>query len=268
MYQKLTGEESVHLDMYPELQPELMDDHVEERMDLVRTLVGLGRASREEAKIKVRQPIGKVMVDGKYEDLISDLVPLIQEELNVKEVVFEKDLQSFMNFSIKPNFRAVGPKLGKKMGLFGKALAALDGSVYAPKFEAGESVALDLGGEEFVATADDVQVTIQAKEGFNVAMEDNHFLILDTNLSEMLIQEGYAREVVSKVQNLRKSSGFEVTDHIKIYVDGDSEITAAVEMFGDYIKQETLAESIEMKNGLEEAHNLNGHQTGLAVERV
>ena len=268
MYQKLTGEESVHLATYPEHQPELMDDHVEERMDLVRTLVTLGRASREEAKIKVRQPIGKVMVDGKHESLIGDLVPLIQEELNVKEVVFERDLNSFMNFTIKPNFRAVGPKLGKKMGMFGKALAALDGSVYAPKFEAGESVAVDLAGEEFVATADDVQVTIQAKEGFNVSMADNQFLILDTTLTEELVQEGYARELVSKVQNLRKSSGFEVTDQIKIYFEGDEEIQAAVEAFGDYIKGETLAVSIEAKPELEDKQNLNGHQTGLAVEKL
>lgn len=268
MYQKLTGEESVHLAMYPELQPELMDDRVEERMDLVRTLVTLGRGSREEAKIKVRQPISKVMVDGNHETLIGDLVPLIQEELNVKEVVFERDLQSFMNFTIKPNFRAVGPKLGKKMGLFGKALAALDGSVYAPKFEAGESVVLDLAGEEFVATSDDVQVTIQAKEGFNVSMADNQFLILDTVLSEALIQEGYARELVSKVQNLRKTSGFEVTDHIHIFFEGDEEIQAAVEAFGAYIQKETLAISIEAKSGLDEKQNLNGHETGLAVEKV
>lgn len=125
-----------------------------------------------------------------------------------------------------------------------------------------------MAGEEFVATADDVQVTIQAKEGFNVSMADNQFLILDTTLTEALVQEGYARELVSKVQNLRKSSGFEVTDQIRIYFDGDEEIEAAVEVFGEYIQGETLAVSIEAKAGLEEKQNLNGHQTGLAVEKL
>lgn len=269
IFQKLTGEESVHLADYPEADKDLIKPDVEEKMDLVRDLVGLGRAARAQSKIKVRQPLQKILVDGKYEDLISDLIPLLQEELNIKEVHFEKDLRDFMNFSLKPNFKVAGSILGSKIKLLGSALNKLDASVVVPKLESGEAIEVELDGEMVEIKKDFVMITISAKEGFVVEMQNNLFVILDTTLTEDLINEGFAREFVSKVQQMRKSSGFEVTDQIKITFNGDEEVTKAVNEYRDYIMKETLAVNIDnaKEDGLEQ-QNLNDHMTGIKVERI
>ncbi|AFS77688.1 isoleucine--tRNA ligase IleS [Gottschalkia acidurici 9a] len=269
LYKNLTGKESVHLSEYPVVNESLIDAKIEERMDLVRDLVGLGRASRETVRIKVRQPIQKVLIDGKYESLISDLVPLIQEELNVKEVEFTKDLKQYMNFSLKPNFKVAGPVLGSKIKAFGGALAKLDASEIVPKLEAGESVGLDLDGENFEINKDLVMINTSAKEGFNVSMENNLFVILDTTLTQGLLNEGYAREFISKIQQMRKNNGYEMMDNIKIFFDGNDDISNAVEAYKEYIMSETLAVSIErVSDDTLEANNLNGHDTGIKLERV
>ena len=268
MYRDLTGEVSVHLAKYPKCDENLLDAKLEEKMDLTKALVALGRASREESKIKVRQPVSKVLVDGKYEELISDVVDLIKEELNVKEVVFAKDLQEYMNFSLKPNFKVLGPVLGSKMKLFAGALAKLDANVVVPKLEAGEKVSVDLDGEAFEFDKDQVLINIASKEGFDVAMENNIFVILDTNLTEELVNEGYAREFISKVQQIRKASNFEVLDNIEIEFSSDAEIAKAIEVFADYIKTETLAVEIKAVDSAEfEKYDLNGHETGIKVTK-
>jgi isoleucyl-tRNA synthetase len=269
IYRNLTGEVSVHLAKYPELHSQWIDKALEERMDLVRDLVGLGRGAREQVRIKVRQPIQKVLIDGKYEELISYLIPLIQEELNVKEVVFAQNLKDYMNFTLKPNFKTAGPVLGAKMKLLAPALSKLDAAVYAPKLEAGESILLKLDGEDMEINKEYVMITIAAKEGFTVAMENNLFIIIDTTLTEELVHEGYAREFISKVQQMRKNADFEMMDKIHITFDGDDEIAKAVEIHHDYIMQETLAEKIERVTaaGLEK-QDLNGHETGMKVERI
>lgn len=269
LYRNLTDKESVHLDYYPSYKEELIDLELEEKMDLVRDLVGLGRASRETVRIKVRQPIKEVLIDGKYEEKIKDLVPLIKEELNVKEVVFEKDLSQFMNYSLKPNFKVVGPILGSKVKAFGKALNELDSHEAVKKLELGEKLILNLDGEKVEIEKDYVMVTISSKEGFDVAMENNLFVILDTTLTKDLINEGYAREFISKVQQMRKNNGYEVLDNINIYYDGNDEIKEAVELFEDYIKEETLALSIvRTSDDSFEKQDLNGHMTGIKLEKI
>ncbi|MGB3925501.1 MAG: isoleucine--tRNA ligase [Caldicoprobacterales bacterium] len=269
IYKNLTGELSVHLSYYPKADLELVDEKVEERMDLVRSMVTLGRAARESARIKVRQPLQKIYVDGKYEDLIWDLVPLIKEELNIKEVVFAKDLNQYMDFTIKPNFRVLGPVLGSKLKAFQKALAQLDASVVAPMLEAGQSYTIDLDGEPFEINSDNVLITIAAKEGFNVIMENNVFVILDTTITPELRDEGYAREFISKIQQMRKNNDYEVTDNIRIYFDGDEEITKALQSYEDYVKNETLAVSIEsVSDSSMERFDINDHDTGIMIERV
>ncbi|MFA5524746.1 MAG: isoleucine--tRNA ligase [Tissierellales bacterium] len=269
IYKKLTGEASVHLSDYPTAKEEYINKDIEHKMDLVRDLVGLGRAARESVKIKVRQPIQRVLIDGKHEKEISDLVPLIKEELNVKEVVFEKNLNEYMDFSLKPNFRVAGPVLGPKIKEFGKALSELDGSVAAPKIEGGENVVINLSGDDFEVTKDLVLVTITAKEGFTVSMANNYFVILDTTLTEDLVYEGLARELISKVQQMRKSNGYEMMDNIKIFYNGDDDITKAVGVHEEYIRAETLALSIEkVEDSSFEKHNLNDHETGLKLEKV
>ena len=269
IYRNLTGELSVHVADFPVQNEKLIDDKLEERMDLVRSLVGMGRASREQVRIKVRQPIQKVFIDAKYEELISYLIPLIQEELNVKEVIFEKDLNRYMNFSLKPNYKFAGSILGGKIKTFAKVLQEMDASVYAPKLEAGETLKVDLEGETLEINKDYVITSIAAKEGFTVTTENNLFIILDTTLTKELIEEGYAREFISKVQQMRKNNNYEMMDRINIYFDGDDKIAGAVSAYKDYIMKETLAEKVERVTDKSfETQDLNGHETGMKLERV
>ncbi|MFA5634691.1 MAG: isoleucine--tRNA ligase [Anaerovoracaceae bacterium] len=268
IYTKLTGEESVHLSYYPESKDALIDDKVEERMDLVRTLVGLGRGVREKERIKVRQPLFEILVDGKYEDLISDMADLIKEELNVKEVVFEKELDKYMNLSLKPNFKVAGPVLGGKIKAFGAAIAKLDPKAAVAALDRDGKFVMELDGEEIVVDKDMFDVRIAAKEGFAVAMENNVFVILDTTLTPELKSEGLAREIISKIQQLRKQKDFEMTDRICIYCHGDEEFKSALQEHKEYIMNETLALEVKEKDEPLQEYDLNGHKTGIDVEKL
>ncbi len=267
IYTNLTGEETVHIADFPKAATDLIDKDVEARMDLVRALVTLGRGTREKEKIKVRQPLSEVLVDGKYEPLISDLTPLIMEELNVKKVAFENELDKFMNFALKPNFKVAGPVLGGKIKSFGAALAKENAAELVGKLESDGKAEIILEGEPFTVEKDFVDIRISAKEGFAVAMENNVFTILDTTLTEELIDEGLARELISKVQQLRKQHDFEMMDNIEIAIDADQAVAAAVEKHKDYIMKETLATVIKAQ-ACTDTYDLNGHKTGIAVERV
>ena len=267
IYTDLTGAESVHLSFFPKSDADLIDEKVEERMDLVRDMVALGRGIREKERIKVRQPLNEILVDGKYEALIEDLVPLIMEELNVKDVKFEKQLDKYMNYSLKPNFKVAGPVLGKNIKAFGAALAAADAAAVVAELETGGKYVLKVGDDDMKIEKDFVDVRIDAKEGFAVAMENNLFVILDTNLDADLIDEGFARELISKVQQLRKQKGLEMMDNISITIAADDEISAAVKKHKDYIMKETLALKLE-ENDAPEEFDLNGHKTGIAVEKM
>ncbi len=268
IYQNLSGEESVHLADYPVCDESLIDAKVQERMDLVRDLAALGRGAREKEKIKVRQPIGEILVDGKYEGLIGDLTDLIKEELNVKKVVFAKDLTKYMDFVLKPNFKVVGPVLGGKIKSFGGAVAKLNPADAIGELDATGKIVMLLDGERFDVTRDMLDVQIKAKEGFAVAMENNLFTILDTNLTEELVTEGLAREFVSKIQQMRKQNDFEMMDRIKIYYAGDEEVRKAVNEYEEHIKKETLADFIVEGETDGAEYDLNGHKTGMKVERA
>ncbi len=266
IFTKLTGKTTVHTEFFPVCNEALIDEKVEERMDLVKTLVNLGRGVREQERLKVRQPLSEVLVDGKYEPIIKDLTDLITEELNVKKVVFENDLDKYMNFQAKPNFRTAGPVLGKNIKEFGQKVAGMDAKALVAELANGP-IEMEFGGETYSITDEYLDVRINAKEGFVVGMENNVFVILDTTLTPELIKQGYVREVISKIQQLRKQSGFEMMDHIKIYLDADDEIKSAVEEAKDFIMEETLAESIVDASELEQ-FDINGHKTGIAVERI
>ncbi len=267
MYTKLTGEPSVHLAYYPEADESLLDDVVEERMDIVRNSVSLGRGIREKERLKVRQPLHAILVDGKYEAIIGDMVDLIKEELNVKEVRFEKDLSEYMNYSLKPNFKVAGPALGAKIKSFGKAIAQADPSAVVAALEAEGKMDLSVDGETLTVEKEWVDVMINAKDGFAVAMENNLFVVLDTAVTPELVAEGLSREMISKLQQMRKQKDFEMMDKIRIYYSADEEVKAALAVHGPYIMKETLAVEMVEKNGLTE-YDLNGHKTGLDVERV
>ncbi len=268
IYKNITDEESVHLADYPESNETLIDTALEERMDLVRALVSLGRGAREEAQLKVRQPLHKIIIDGKHKKTMGYLVPLIMEELNIKNVEFEEDLSGFLNFTLKPNFKTAGPIFGAKVKLFGKALSEANPESIVAKIETGEKVLLSIDGEELEINSDLVDVRISSKEGFNVQMENNIFVILDTTIDETLKAEGYAREIISKIQQMRKTKGLEMMDNIDIVIVADEEVNKAIEQFGQYIQDETLGLSLSHTNEEIEKQNINGHETGIDIRKV
>lgn len=267
MYSKLTGEETVHIAYYPKTNEKLIDERVEERMDLVRSICNLGRGIREKNGLKVRQPLSEILVDGKYKELISDMVPLIMDELNVKDVVFAEELGKYMNFELKPNFKVAGPVLGKKIKGFAGALAKENPESFTDELEEKGFATCEIDGEEFKVEKEFVDIRINAKQGFAVAMENNVFVIIDTNLTQELIDEGLAREVISKIQQMRKQNDYEMMDNINIYVSADAEVMGAVSKHEEYIKSETLAKTLEEASNLPEA-DINGHKTGLGIEKV
>ncbi|MGM9879279.1 MAG: isoleucine--tRNA ligase [Bacilli bacterium] len=263
IYQNLTGEESVHLASFPVCDEALINDAIEERMDLVRDLISLGRNVREEEKIKVRQPILEVILDGKNKSILEGLEDLIKEELNVKKIVFENDLSKYMNFKVKPNFKEAGKVIGNKMKDFVKYLDNLS-EEDMKKVNNKESLSF----EGIEVTFEMLDVKIESKEGMKVAMEDNKFIILNTTLTEDLIKEGFAREVVSKVQNLRKEKDFDIENRIKLYYNSEDYFEEVLKDYGDYIKDETLAIEIIKDNSLTNKYNINDMEVYLDVERV
>ncbi len=240
IYKRLTEEESVHLARLPELNEALIDLDLEEQMDLIRSVVALGRAGREDAKIKVRQPLGEILLDKDLEEKIGDLTGLIEEELNVKKIVFAQDLSEYMDYQLKPDFRVAGRILGKHIKSFQKYLASTNPKEFVAKLEEGP-VNVELDGENVEILKEYVEVKISGKEGFDINMQDNVFVILDTELTPELLEEGYMREFISKVQQIRKQSDFNVTDEISIDYEADDELASALEKFKDTIISETLA---------------------------
>ena len=267
IYRNLTNEESVHLTDYPTCNDNLINEHIEVKMDLVRDLISSGRYVREEAKIKVRQPLSKALLDAKNEKLIGDLTTLINEELNVKEIVYVSDLSEYMNFTVKPNFKEVGRVFGKNVNLFAKKLLELSVEE-VNKLNNHESLFMDIDGTEYEVTSSMVDIRISSKEGFNVGTINNEFIILDTKLTPELIEEGIARETISKIQQLRKNNDFNVVDRIKVYYDSDSEYENALNNNLEFIKNETLAVEFIKDSSLNEVFDINEHQVKLKVEKI
>ena len=267
IYTNLTGEKSVHLADYPTYDKELINEKIESRMDLVRDLISLGRNIREEAKVKVRQPLSEALIDAKNEKLISDLVDLIKEELNVHEVKFIKDVENYMNFTVKPNFKEVGKTFGPLIKEFQIKLSELSDKDIL-KLQKGDSISMKLDGKDYSITHDMVDIRTNSKEGFDVATDSNNFIILNTELTNDLINEGIARELVSKVQNLRKTKEFDIADRITLFYNADDEVTEAIEEYKDMIMQETLSVDIVVKFNLPNEVDLNGHVTYIDVEQI
>ena len=261
IYQNLTGEESVHLASYPVCDESLINDDIEKRMDLVRDLISLGRNVREEEKIKVRQPILEVILDGKNKEILNGLDDLIKEELNVKNIVFEDDLTKYMDFKIKPNFKEAGKVLGSRMKDFVLFLNNLSDSEVRSIVN-GNSITFEgmtIGNEL-------LDVKIASKDGMKVSMENNNFIILNTTLNDDLIREGIAREIVSKVQNLRKEKDFDIENRIILYYNGS--LDDVLDEFGDYIKKETLALEIVKDDDLKNEYKINDIVLCLDVKKV
>lgn len=266
IYTALTNKESVHLAKFPKCDDKLIDEKIEEKMDLVRDLISLGRNVREEAKIKVRQPISEAILDGKNKNIIGDLTELIKEELNVKEIKFVDDLSIYMNYEVKPNFKVCGPLLGSSIKSFQGYVKNFNyGDI--KNLEEGNEVKINLDGKEITITYDMLDVRITSKEGFNSTHEGNNFIVLNTTLNKDLINEGIARELISKIQQLRKNKDFNIVDRINIYYSHNDEIEEAIEEYRDMIMKDTLAEQIDERNDLTEEFNINGIEVKLDVVR-
>ena len=267
VYRSLTDEVTVHTSLLPESDESMIDKDLEESMDLVRKIVNLGRASREKESIKVRQSLAKIIVDGAYKEKISDLTGLIKEELNIKDVDFEDDLSDFMDYFLKPDFRVVGRIFQSQVNDFAKFLAQTDAKSFIEKVEEGPQEIV-LGDNKYEVTKDYLDIRISAKEGFDVEMDGNVFVILDTEITEDLRDEGYAREFTSKVQNMRKDKDFEVTDRINISYQADDDLNKSLEKFAEEIKKETLAEKFERVDLDSEEIELNDKVVKIELERL
>ena len=266
IYKKLTGEESVHLADYPVCNRRHINDKLEEKMDLVIELISLGRNAREEAKIKVRQPLSSVILNDSIKSIISDIDGLIKEELNVKEIIYMKDLSEYMDIEYKPNFKVAGKIFGSNMKDFTNYLANISDNDI-DKLNNG-LLSIELNGTKYDINNDLVEKRINSKEGYDVAVENNNVIILNTNLTDELIGEGLARETVSKIQNMRKSNGYEIMDRINIYYTSDDEYANKISSFIDFIKKETLAVNIERIDSLGMDIDINDYKVGIKLEKV
>ena len=266
IYRNLTGEESVHLADFPIENTDLIDEAIEERMDLVRDVCSLGRFAREEVNIKVRQPIQSLMLPKSDELIIGDLLPVIKEELNVKDVVFKKDMTEYLNYVVKPNFKVLGKTLGPKIKELQVVLSKLTSNEIAKISEKGLKV--KLGDEDFKLTAENTIISIEQKEGYASTSNNRTIVVLDTELTEDLILEGLAREFVRNVQSLRKEKDYVITDHINVIYNGSDKVQKMMDLYEEYIKGEILADKIEFSKKAKTKYMLNEEEVYIEIERV
>ena len=264
-----TAKESIHLCDFPEVNEAYIDTKLEENMERVLKVVVLGRACRNKSNIKNRQPIGKMFVKADFE--LSDFFKeIIADELNIKEVEFTDDVRAFTSYSFKPQLRTVGPKYGKFLGKIKEALANLDGNKAMDQLNAGEPLKFDFDGTEVVLEKEDLLIDMAQVEGYVSEGDNAVTVVLDTNLSDELIEEGFVREIVSKIQTMRKEAGFEVMDKIIVNVDKNDKIKTIIEDNLDEIKSEVLADNVEFDriSGYEKEWNINGEKVTFSVEKT
>ena len=261
--------ESIHLCDFPEVHENWIDPKMEEDMADLLEIVVMGRAARNTANIKNRQPIGTMYVKSEFQ-LSEFYKEIIEDELNVKEVVFKDDIADFISYSFKPQMRTVGPKYGKLLNKIKTVLSELDGNKAMAELKSTGELKLDIDGEEIVLLEEDLLIDMAQMEGYVSESDHTITVVLDTNLTPELIEEGFVRELVSKIQTMRKEAGFEVMDKIRVYAKDNDKIVDIMKNHGDEIKSEVLAEDIvtgETK-GYEKEWNINSEKVTMAVERI
>ena len=251
--------ESVHLCDFPEADQGQIDKELEANMDEVLKVVVMGRACRNTANIKNRQPIANMFVKAPFKlpDFFADI---IREELNTKEVTFTDDVRDFTSYSFKPQLKTVGPKYGKLLGGIREALPKLDGNAAMDELNANGCLKLDIKGQEVVLLNDDLLIDTAQIAGYESLQEGEITVVLDMNLTPELMEEGFVRELISKIQTMRKEAGFEVTDRILIYASGNERIEEILKKNADGIQSEVLADEIVLKSvdGYVKEWNING----------
>ncbi|MGN0345901.1 MAG: isoleucine--tRNA ligase [Lachnospiraceae bacterium] len=264
-----SAKESIHLCDFPVVDEKMIDKQLEADMEAVLQIVVLGRAARNSSNIKNRQPIGNMFVKAPQE-LNAFYREIIEDELNVKSVTFTEDVREFTSYTFKPQLKTVGPKYGKQLGGIQKYLAGMDGNAAMDVLNEKGALTFDVDGTEVSLTKDDLLITMAQKEGYVAEADGGVTVVMDTNLNEELIEEGYAAEVVSKIQTMRKDAGFEVVDHIKVAVSGNEKIAAIMKKNETAIATKVLADVVEENTTytIQKEWNVNGEKVVLSVEKV
>ena len=261
--------QSIHLCDFPVADEKMIDRDLEEKMDVVLNIVVLGRACRNTANIKNRQPVGKMFVKSETE--LSDFYrEIIEEELNVKEVALTDDVKEFTDYAFKPQLRTLGRRFGSRINALKEVLVGLDGIEAMEQLEKDGKITVTLEGNDEVLEPEDLLIETKQREGFVSESDHGITVVLDTKLTPQLIEEGFVREIISKVQMMRKDAGFEVTDHIRLYQDANQKIRDIIMDNAEQIKKDILADEIflgEMK-GHTADWMINGEQVTLGVTKV
>ncbi len=260
--------ESIHLCDYPVCDESMVDKKLENDMDEVLDIVVLGRAARNACNIKNRQPIATMFVKAETE--VSDFYKdIVADELNVKNVEFRSDVRSYTTYTFKPQLKTVGPKYGKVLGKIKEALGTLDGNSAMDRINAGESLKFDFDGTEVVLSKEDLLIEMNSEEGFVEQSDGKVTVVLDTNLTPELIEEGFVRELISKIQTMRKEAGFEVMDKITVYIEGNDRLAKFMEDNRSFVLKEVMADSIIAGKaaGYTKEWDINGEGVTLGVER-
>ena len=261
--------ESVHLCLFPKVDEKLIDKKLENDMEEALNIVVLGRAARNGSNMKNRQPLAKMFVKAESE-LSEYFVKIIEDELNIKSVVFSDDVASFMSYSFKPQLKTLGPKYGKQLNEIRTYLAEIDGSAAKAELDETGKLVLKLPSGDISVTEDDLLIDIKQKDGF-FSMTDNGITVaLDINLTDELIEEGFVREIISKVQTMRKDAGFEVMDHIEISSTGNEKIAKLISDNADEIKGDVLCDKVSNGeiDGFNKEWNINGEKVTLFVKKI
>ena len=264
-----TAPESVHLCNFPTAEESHIDKELEAYMDEVLKIVVFGRAARNTANIKNRQPIGKMFV--KAERALPEFYQeIIEDELNVKTVEFTDDVRAFTSYSFKPQLKTVGPKYGKQLGNIRKALSEIDGNAAMDTLNEKGALTFDFDGAEVVLTKEDLLIDAAQVEGYVSEGDNTVMVVLDTNLTPELLEEGFVREIISKIQTMRKEAGFEVMNHIRVFVNGNEKIAEIFAEHGEEIRSEVLADEIlpGQTGGYAKEWNINGEKVMLGVEKI
>ena len=260
--------ESIHFCDFPEVNEEWIDTKLEEDMDHVLQIVVQGRACRNTANIKNRQPIGNMYVKAAFE--LSDFYKdIIADELNVKEVVFTDDVSAFTSYSFKPQLRTVGPKYGKKLNAIRQYLGSVDGNAAMNELKTTGKLTFDADGDQVELLEEDLLIDAAQMPGYVSDTEYETTVVLDTNLTPELVEEGFVREIISKIQTMRKEAGFEVMDHIRVYFAQNDKIKTLVDSNNAEIKDEVLANEIcfDTIKGYNKEWNINGENVVIGVEK-
>ena len=260
--------ESVHLCLWPEVDENAINKELEKEMDLAYKIVKLGRSARNSANIKNRQPLSEMLIS--IDNLPKYYEDIVKEELNVKKVELGAEMSKYVDFEIKPNLPVLGKEYGKLIPQIRTKLAEMNQMDLATKVKNGKSEYIEIGDTQIELTADNLLVTMQGKEGFAFSGEGEIGVILETTITPELRKEGYVREVLSKVQNMRKDKGFEVLDNINLYVAGSEELEAVIKENEELIKHDTLAKKVVYHEERDNytTTNINGNNLDIDIEKV